>query len=623
MDDIMLKKEYLLILLFFSIFILAISSVSANELNASDEIAIGEQNEVSVDSDVGTFTDLAKLFKNNDEVKLTCDYSYNPKTDWKLDDDYTLGIQIDDNVEVDGNNHVIYGNGARVFYVDLSGSLVIKNVTFINNNQNSFKFTCAGTIYSDGKLVLVNCNFINSHVISEGGAISSVGSLHVYNCTFINCSAYEDDVSCGGAILSLIKLVVDHSYFLNNSAESGGAIGTLGEAYVSNSIFESNGNIPSIKSVNGGAIYNDLDCICDISNSFFKNNYATNGGAIYDALAYNCSFSNNTANKGRNMYKCIALNCSGLETEFKTVYPNGFLIKASNMTTTYYSGKLLKVAVNDVFNGEKIRGIGVKLVINQDKEFLRTTDEKGIACFPVSALAKGSYSAKLGLVEDYLNCSSISRKIVIKKASVSIKVSKLTTTYKDGESWKIRLVDSNTKKPLFRAIITLKVFTGKKYKIYTVTTDYDGNAYFKTTKLSPGIHKVILSFSKANYNSKTVKSAVKIIKQKALKFKIEKLTRKEGAFLGIHVKDKSTKKLLNGVKIKLFVYTGSKYKTITLKTKTINKYKGSLIYATNKLSVGKHKVIIRPVSIRYKGFAKTTMTIKKSAKWYNAWTVTS
>lgn len=623
MDDIMLKKKYLLILLFFAIFILAISSVSANELNASEEIVIGEQNEVSVDCDVGTFTDLAKLFKNNNEVNLTRDYAYNPKTDWKLDDDYTLGIQIDDDVEVDGNNHVIYGNGARVFYVDLTGSLVIKNVTFINNNKNSFKFTCAGTIYSDGKLVLVNCNFINSHAISEGGAISNMGSLDVYNCSFINCSAYDDYDSCGGAILSLVELVVDQSCFLNNSAKSGGAIGTLGEAYISNSIFESNGNVPSIKSVNGGAIYNDLDYICDILNSCFKNNYATNGGAIYDALAYNCSFSNNTAGKGRNMYKGIALNCSGLETEFKTVYPNGFLIKASNIITTYYSGKLLKVAVSDVSNGEKLRGIGVKLVLDKGNEFLRITDKNGIACFPVSALAKGSYSAKLSLVEDYLNCSSVSTKIIIKKASVSIKLSKLTTTYKDGRSWKIKLVDSNTKKPISRAKITLKVFTGKKYKIYTVTTDYDGIAYFKTTKLSPGTHKVILSFSKPNYNSKTVKSTVIIIKQKSLKFKIEKLTRKEGAFLGVHVKDKSTKKLLNGVKIKLFVYTGSKYKTITLKTKTINKYKGSIIYATNKLSVGKHKVIIRPVSIKYKGFAKTTMTIKKSAKRYNAWTVTS
>jgi hypothetical protein len=67
---------------------------------------------------------------------------------------------------------------------------------------------------------------------------------------------------------------------------------------------------------------------------------------------------------------------------------------------------------------------------------------------------------------------------------------------------------------------------------------------------------------------------------------------KEGALLTILVMNKKNKKLVNGVKLKLLIYTGKKYKTVTLKTKTFNKLKGMAGYATNQLSVGTHKVKI-------------------------------
>ena len=80
------------------------------------------------------------------------------------------------------------------------------------------------------------------------------------------------------------------------------------------------------------------------------------------------------------------------------------------------------------------------------------------------------------------------------------------------------------------------------------------------------------------------------------------------------VKDKKTKKGVNGIKIKLLIYTGKKVKTVTLKTKKKGKFNGAMGFATNELSVGKHKVVIVPASIKYSGSAKTTMIIKKAAK---------
>jgi 5-hydroxyisourate hydrolase-like protein (transthyretin family) len=125
--------------------------------------------------------------------------------------------------------------------------------------------------------------------------------------------------------------------------------------------------------------------------------------------------------------------------------------------------------------------------------------------------------------------------------------------------------------------------------------------------------------SDSRYNFNTLESSIKVIKQKPLKFKVTRKTGTDGATLSIHVMNKKTKKPLNGVKVKLQIYTGKKYKTITLKTKTIKGYKGVCGYSTNKLSVGKHKVKILPNTIKYKGSATSYMKITKQAKKHNPW----
>jgi hypothetical protein len=113
-------------------------------------------------------------------------------------------------------------------------------------------------------------------------------------------------------------------------------------------------------------------------------------------------------------------------------------------------------------------------------------------------------------------------------------------------------------------------------------------------------------------------SSIKVIKQKALKFKVKKKIAKDGSSLSITVKYKN--KPINGVKLKVKVYDGKKLvKTVTLKTKTKGKYKGVAGWGTNKLKVGNHKIVIEPASIQYGGSKSLKMKIKKSAKKYPKW----
>jgi hypothetical protein len=209
---------------------------------------------------------------------------------------------------------------------------------------------------------------------------------------------------------------------------------------------------------------------------------------------------------------------------------------------------------------------------------------------------------------------------VVEKSTAVIKASKAKVAYKKGTKWKVKVVDSKNK-PIAKTKLLLKIYTGKKYKTAKIWTNAKGIASYNTKSLKAGTHKVIVSLAGNTYNFKAVKSSIKVVKQKPLKIFAKKTTMKEGALLTLLVMNKKTKKLVNGVKLKLKIYTGKKYKTVTLKTKKFNGVKGMAGYATNQLSVGKHKVKITPVNFKYSGSKTTSMTITKSAKKSAAWSI--
>ena len=72
------------------------------------------------------------------------------------------------------------------------------------------------------------------------------------------------------------------------------------------------------------------------------------------------------------------------------------------------------------------------------------------------------------------------------------------------------------------------------------------------------------------------------------------------------MKNKVSKKVVSGIKIKVKIYTGKKSKTYNLKT---NK-KGSVIINTNNLKRGEHKVTIQSIDNKYIISAKSTIKIK-------------
>ena len=208
----------------------------------------------------------------------------------------------------------------------------------------------------------------------------------------------------------------------------------------------------------------------------------------------------------------------------------------------------------------------------------------------------------------------------VEKSPAKIKASKITVAQKKSTKWNIKLTDS-AGKALSGKKLVLKIFTGSKYKTVKLTTNSKGIASYNTKSLQAGTHKVRIALDDGSFKANEISSSIKVIKQTAIRIYAPVDNAKEGSLVTILVMNKKTKKFINGVKLKLKIYTGKKYKTVILKTKKAHGGNGVCAYATNQLSVGKHKVVITPVLLKYNGSKKVTMKIKKSAKKVPGWTI--
>ena len=239
----------------------------------------------------------------------------------------------------------------------------------------------------------------------------------------------------------------------------------------------------------------------------------------------------------------------------------------------------------------------------------------------VSNLAVGTYTLKVTTTPDNVHNSVDGEiKITVTKNTAKIKVNKQTFAYKKAGKWAITLKDSSGK-AISKAKLTLKVYTGKKAKAYKSTaTNSKGVAYFNKIKaLSLGNHKVVVSFSHKGYKSKAVSSSIKVIKPTPVKFKIVPKTTPKGFSISVIVKDKTGKKFVNGVKIKLTVGSGKNKKTITVVSGNYGKGKGVCAYSTNMLPVGNHKITVTSAVVNYVGSASSKVALKASAKKIPPW----
>ena len=174
--------------------------------------------------------------------------------------------------------------------------------------------------------------------------------------------------------------------------------------------------------------------------------------------------------------------------------------------------------------------------------------------------------------------------------SISLSVSKLSTTYGSGKYFKVKVIDSKAKKPVANVKLILKVYSGKKYKKITAATDSNGIAKYYASNLGIGNHKVTINVKDSKkFFSRMKYSSIKISMAK-LKISAPKITAyyKESKKYNIAIKNRESKKPMKNIKVVIKVFTGKKYKKYSLKTDK----KGIVGFNMKSLSKGKHNVVI-------------------------------
>lgn len=554
----MFDKKFSIIILFCLILLCAISTVSAADLNVTDEITAFDNDEMAIEdferdlvyeknsedilnSNPKTFTDLNFDINGNDdnEITLTSNYAFDMNNDYDLHD----GITISRDITINGNNHVIDAKRISKVFNVVSGNVLFKNLTIMNGNSNSN----GGAI--SGDCVVYNCTFIANHAGENGGALSdgvvAINSIfkdnwanhdggaiyfgRAFDSIFEGNKAVYAFNSHGGAICGGYA---ENCQFINNNASWGGAL--AGDLLVGDHdiavgcIFEGNS-----ATYNGGALY-DFGAI---NSTFTKNSAGEKGGAMCGFAALNCTFYDNTAAQGNNVY----------ETSF--VDAN---LTVSDFTSLYKSDEVLKVTLIDDEGNVIPDGIITANVYN-DENFVGTYDFITSSGWLVD-LDAGSYKAVLSIEHQSYNLNPVNITLNINKIPVKILTSPVTTTYNVNKDLIITLKD-NQNKPISKATVSVNLNGVKKY-----TTDNNGQIRIATGSLVPKNYDAKITFDgNTNYDkySGTVKVTVKKANAKfAAKAKTFKAKAKSKKY-SVTLKDNKGKAIKNAkltLKIKNKIY---------------------------------------------------------------------
>lgn len=186
------------------------------------------------------------------------------------------------------NVKFINGNSSNGGVIDNYGSIADINATFESNNASG----SAGAICNRSGATIETINGVfkrnNANANSNaGGAIYNQGIIGELSGKYIENTAMASSNSRGGAIVNLATITdIKNATFTNNYANNGGGIYNSGTISISNSEFNYNGlqlnsdDTMTARTQDGGAIYN-TGTISSITSTDFVGNVGTGwGGAI-------------------------------------------------------------------------------------------------------------------------------------------------------------------------------------------------------------------------------------------------------------------------------------------------------------------------------------------------------
>lgn len=622
----MFNRKAFLLLFLFLVIAGTVSAVSASDLANDtvgdfdgDKIKANENNGVKTDNEIigasdgdvlkddarwGTFTSLQKIIDDAEAgVSITMYSSYYCDDEFANSGKYGIEIRKPITIDAQGNTwDACRKTGVLLIYSD---GVTINNLNLVNGYDSG---AGSAAYIRSSVTAFNNCNFINNTAGTNGGAIDVTGTLLLNHCIFYNNMASGD----GGAIYAHHPLYTNVSLAINDtifdynlakgnggaiyldcfnsewSFDDGAALTVIGQSIFTRNEAGHEDAWGSGEAGYGGAIFNFQ--ICDIENTEFSYNYATNGGgAIYS--------NNGISNNEGNVTQTFGLNIHG-SSDF--IY---------NSAGRY--GGAIKMYANPTYLSKGIRGV---LNIYDQAFFYGNEAQTGGALSIIDsdsnvegAVFRNNHAEKGGAVEGgkTVNCffegnsepvTSGTTIVCDVKPQITIKQS---GTYYPDKKMTITLKDSGTGLVMVNQKLTIVFSNGKTA---TVTTNLNGVATYAVPFTGTVTATVSYSGTGIKYSSSqkvVIKKATPKITAAKKTYKVKLKTKSYTVTLKVNNKVmKSTKLTLN--------VNG---KTYSAKTNS----KGQATFKINKLTKkGTFNAVIKFVGNSY--YNKASKTVKITTK---------
>lgn len=337
------------------------------------------------------------------------------------------------------------------------------------------------------------------------------------------------------------------------------------------------------------------------------------------------SGGNDTILVNDDEYECrIGESCNGdsnssdankLEDDGRSVInESSYLIEYDTLKKSYSMDQTdfnVKVFTNTYYNGilykEPLSGFYIKINVysgNKVNTYAMTTNSNGVASFKISSLDVGVHKVEIYDKSSLKATSSIN----IVKTKFTVLTQSGVVSYKKSECLEIRIVD-NYNYPIKNFRFKIKVYTGKKYKLYTRQTDSKGIAKFNTRKLSLGVHKIVVTVNNKNYCfDKSVKiHVVKHAPSTKVRANAVTVKYKKESYFNVKVLSNLNKAVSN-IKLKVITKSHNNHKTYNIKTGE----DGIAKLNTKTLSVGTHRITIKSNAAKHKFVKQSKIIVKKS-----------
>lgn len=467
------------------------------------------------------------------------------------------------------------------------------NCTFVNNTGR-----LGGAI---AYVNAVNCTFINNTATDAGGAIFAGSAV---NCNFVNNIARGIDEYYAGGGATCDTTALNCNFTKNRALIDGGA---MKDGSASNCFFSDNTQYQTYGTElnNCNIKYEGSLDVSQSSSSYYGEKVLTVKCSAnirnLENIRILIKFSNgksvylNTNSKGIATYKVPfevgtysatvsitndTFNIGSVKIDSIKITKIPVAITPTKLSTTFNSGKYFQVKVVNSDTKKAISGVKLNLKVYTGKKYKTVTvatDSKGIAKYPASTLSLSTHKIIVSVKDTKVfSATSKTSSIIVSKATLKISAPKTTNVYKGAETFKVTVKNKESGNAFSGVKVTMKVYTGKKYKTYNLKTNSEGVVSISTKSLSKGTHKVAVTIKgTSKYKAASAKSSIKITK-----------TKKASKLYVDHVEYEYSGGLSSGVTIypKLIGKGEVLHKKITLKTsdgRSFSCYSDQSIYISN------------------------------------------